>query len=56
MSLALSFLGGMARRGMQINDERREIDNRVELQKKLTEIETKARMRRESAARNAARD
>lgn len=56
MSLALSFLGGMARRGMQINDEQREIDNRVELQKKLTEIETKARMRRESAARNAARD
>lgn len=55
MSLALSFLGGMARRGMQLNDEQREIDNRVELQKKLTEIETKARMRRESAARNAAR-
>ena len=38
MSLALSFLGGMAKRGMQINDERREIDNRVKLQKKLTEI------------------
>lgn len=56
MSLALSFLGGMAKRGMQLNDEQREIDNRIELQKKLTEIETKARMRRESAARNAARD
>jgi len=55
MSLALSFLGGMAKRGMQLNDERREIDNRVELQQKLTEIETKARMRRESAARNSAR-
>ena len=55
MSLALSFLGGMAKRGMQLNDEQREIDNRIELQKKLTEIETKARMRRESAARNAAR-
>ena len=56
MSLALAFLGGMAKRGMQLNDEQREIDNRVELQQKLTEIETKARMRRESAARNAARD
>ena len=55
MSLALAFLGGMAKRGMQLNDEKREIDNRVELQHKLTEIETKARMRRESAARNAAR-
>ena len=38
MSLALAFLGGMAKRGMQLNDEQREIDNRVELQKKLTEI------------------
>ena len=31
MSLALSFLGGMAKRGMQLNDERRAIDHQVEL-------------------------
>ena len=29
MSLALSFLGGMAKRGMQLNDERRAIDQQI---------------------------
>jgi hypothetical protein len=55
MSLALSFLGGMAKRGMQRNDERREIDNRIELETKLTDMRLKAQARKESAARNAAR-
>ena len=55
MSLALSFLGGMAKRGMQLNDERRAIDQQIELKTKLTEIENKAAMRRASAARNKKR-
>ena len=55
MSLALSFLGGMAKRGMQLNDERRAIDQQIELKTKLTEIENKAAMRRASAARNQKR-
>jgi hypothetical protein len=55
MSLALSFLGGMAKRGMQRNDERREIDNRIELETKLTDMRLKAQARKESASRNASR-
>jgi len=55
MSLALSFLGGMAQRGMQINDEKREVKNRLELETKLTNMRMKAQARKESAARNAAR-
>tara|TARA_E500000305_G_C4011201_1_gene232911 strand:+ start:71 stop:1165 length:1095 start_codon:yes stop_codon:yes gene_type:complete len=55
MSLALSFIGGMAKRGMQLNDERRAIDQQIELKTKLSEIENKAAMRRASAARNQKR-
>lgn len=55
MSLALSFLGGMAQRGMQVNDEKREIKNRLELETKLTNMREESQMRKASAARNAER-
>jgi hypothetical protein len=55
MSLALSFLGGMAKRGMQINDEKREVQNRIDLETKLTKIREESQMRKASAARNAER-
>lgn len=55
MSLALSFLGGMAQRGMQVNDEKREVKNRLELETKLTNMREESAMRKASAARNAER-
>ena len=50
--MLLSLLGGMAKRGMQLNDERRAIDQQVELTRKLEDIKDEYAQRR--AARAAA--
>lgn len=46
----LSILGGMAKRGMQLNDERRAIDQQVELTKKLENIKDEYAQRRSARA------
>lgn len=48
--MLLSLLGGMARRGMQLNDERRAIDQQVELTRKLEEIKDEYAQRRAARA------
>ena len=48
--MLLSFLGGMAKRGMQLNDERRAIDQQVELTRKLEGIKDEFAQRRASRA------
>ena len=48
--MLLSLLGGMAKRGMQLNDERRAIDQQVELTRKLEDIKDEYAQRRASRA------
>lgn len=48
--MLLSLLGGMAKRGMQLNDERRAIDQQVELTRKLEGIKDEFAQRRASRA------
>ena len=49
--MLLDFLGGMARQGTKILDEKREIQNKIDLTEKLTEIELKAKQRAAANAR-----
>ena len=53
--MLLDFLGGMARQGTKILDEKREIQNKIDLTEKLTEIELKAKQRAAANARAAKR-
>ena len=48
--MLLSLLGGMAKRGMQLNDERRAIDQQVELTRKLEDIKDEYAQRRAARA------
>ena len=48
--MLLSLLGGMAKRGMQLNDERRAIEQQIELTKKLEDIKDEYAQRRAARA------
>jgi len=49
--MILDFLGGMARQGTKIIDKEREVKNQIDLTKKITGIQTKARERSAANAR-----